>query len=41
MMTLAQAHALLPGSVLVGDGAVAFERVHSDTRTLQPKLASE
>jgi UDP-N-acetylmuramoyl-tripeptide--D-alanyl-D-alanine ligase len=36
MMTLAQAHALLPGSVLVGDGAVAFERVHSDTRTLQP-----
>ena len=36
MMTLAQAHALLPGSVLVGDGALAFERVHSDTRSLQP-----
>jgi len=36
MMTLAQAHALLPDSVLVGDGALAFDRVHSDTRTLQP-----
>jgi len=36
MMTLAQAHALLPGSVLVGDGATRFERVHSDTRTLRP-----
>jgi len=35
MMTLAQAHALLPGSVLVGDGAVRFERVHSDTRSLR------
>ena len=35
MMTLAQAQALLPGSVLVGDGAVAFDRVHSDTRSLQ------
>jgi UDP-N-acetylmuramoyl-tripeptide--D-alanyl-D-alanine ligase len=35
MMTLAQAHALLPGSVLVGDGATRFERVHSDTRTLR------
>jgi len=35
MMTLAQAHALLPGSVLVGDGALRFERVHSDTRTLR------
>ena len=35
MMTLAQAHALLPGSVLVGDGAVAFTRVHSDTRSLR------
>ena len=33
MMTLAQAHALLPGSTLVGDGAPAFARVHSDTRT--------
>ena len=36
MMTLAQAHALLPGSVLVGDGATRIERVHSDTRTLRP-----
>jgi UDP-N-acetylmuramoyl-tripeptide--D-alanyl-D-alanine ligase len=36
MMTLAQAHALLPSSVLVGDPNVAFGRVHSDTRTLQP-----
>jgi UDP-N-acetylmuramoyl-tripeptide--D-alanyl-D-alanine ligase len=35
MMTLAQAHALLPGSVLVGDGATEILRVHSDTRTLQ------
>jgi UDP-N-acetylmuramoyl-tripeptide--D-alanyl-D-alanine ligase len=35
MMTLAQAHALLPGSTLVGDGAVRFTRVHSDTRTLR------
>ena len=36
MMTLAQAHALLPGSVLVGDGSTWIERVHSDTRTLRP-----
>ena len=36
MMTLAQAHALLPGSVLVGDGAVAFARVQSDSRSLLP-----
>ncbi|HEY0819876.1 MAG TPA: Mur ligase family protein, partial [Rhizobacter sp.] len=36
MMTLAQAHALLPGSTLVGDGALELGRVHSDTRTLQP-----
>lgn len=36
MTTLAGAHALLPSSTLVGDGAVAFARVHSDTRTLQP-----
>jgi UDP-N-acetylmuramoyl-tripeptide--D-alanyl-D-alanine ligase len=35
MMTLAQAHAMLPGSTLVGDGATAITRVHSDTRTLQ------
>jgi UDP-N-acetylmuramoyl-tripeptide--D-alanyl-D-alanine ligase len=36
MMTLADAHALLPGSLLVGDGATPIERVHSDTRSLQP-----
>jgi UDP-N-acetylmuramoyl-tripeptide--D-alanyl-D-alanine ligase len=36
MATLARAHALLPGSTLVGDGATAFMRVHSDTRTMQP-----
>ncbi len=35
MMTSAQAHALLPGSRLVGDGHVQIQRVHSDTRTLQ------
>jgi UDP-N-acetylmuramoyl-tripeptide--D-alanyl-D-alanine ligase len=36
MMTLAEAQGLIPGAVLVGDGALAFERVHSDTRTLRP-----
>jgi len=36
MMTLAQAHAMLPGSALVGDGATEIARVHSDTRTLRP-----
>jgi len=35
MMTLSQAHALTPGSALVGDGALRVERVHSDTRTLR------
>ena len=35
MMTLAQAHATLPGSVLVGDPSTSFSRVHSDTRSLQ------
>jgi UDP-N-acetylmuramoyl-tripeptide--D-alanyl-D-alanine ligase len=35
MMTLAQAHAMLPGSLLVGDGTTEIARVHSDTRTLQ------
>ena len=35
MMTLAQAHALLPGSTLVGSGHTLFQRVHSDTRTLR------
>jgi UDP-N-acetylmuramoyl-tripeptide--D-alanyl-D-alanine ligase len=36
MMTLGQAHALLPGSVLHGDPATPLARVHTDTRTLQP-----
>jgi UDP-N-acetylmuramoyl-tripeptide--D-alanyl-D-alanine ligase len=35
-MTLAQAHALLPDAILVGDGATPLQRVHTDTRTLQP-----
>jgi UDP-N-acetylmuramoyl-tripeptide--D-alanyl-D-alanine ligase len=35
MMTLAQAHTLLPQSVLIGDGHVRVARVHSDTRTVQ------
>ena len=35
MMTLAQAHALLPHSTVVGEGATTFLRVHSDTRTLR------
>jgi UDP-N-acetylmuramoyl-tripeptide--D-alanyl-D-alanine ligase len=35
MMTLAQAHALVAGSTLIGDGAIRFERVHSDTRSLR------
>ncbi len=34
MLTLSEAQALLPGSRLVGDGRVAFARVHSDTRSL-------
>ncbi|WP_240636050.1 UDP-N-acetylmuramoyl-tripeptide--D-alanyl-D-alanine ligase [Caldimonas tepidiphila] len=36
MMTLAEAQALLPGSTLVGDGALPLARVHTDTRSLQP-----
>jgi UDP-N-acetylmuramoyl-tripeptide--D-alanyl-D-alanine ligase len=36
MMSLRQAHALLPSSALVGDADVQIERVHSDTRTLRP-----
>ncbi len=35
MATLRQLHALLPGSRLVGDGAIALERVHTDTRSLR------
>ena len=34
LMTLAQAHALLPGSTLVGDGTTPILRVHTDTRSL-------
>jgi UDP-N-acetylmuramoyl-tripeptide--D-alanyl-D-alanine ligase len=34
-MTLSDAQALVPGATLVGDGATAFARVHSDTRTLR------
>jgi len=36
MFTLAQALQWIPGGKLVGDGAAAVQRVHSDTRTLQP-----
>ena len=36
MMTLAQAHALLPGSTLVGSGECRFTRVHTDTRSVMP-----
>jgi UDP-N-acetylmuramoyl-tripeptide--D-alanyl-D-alanine ligase len=36
MTTLAQAQALLPGSTLVGDGAIAIGRVTSDSRTVAP-----
>ena len=36
MMTLLQVQAWLPSSRLVGDGAVAVGRVHTDTRTLLP-----
>ncbi|WP_148210998.1 UDP-N-acetylmuramoyl-tripeptide--D-alanyl-D-alanine ligase [Methylibium petroleiphilum] len=35
MMDLRLAHALLPGSTLVGDPATPLLRVHSDTRTLR------
>ncbi len=34
-LTLADAVAMVPGAALVGDGARAFERVHTDTRTLR------
>lgn len=36
MMTLALAHALLPGSTLVGAPDTLVARVHSDTRSLRP-----
>jgi UDP-N-acetylmuramoyl-tripeptide--D-alanyl-D-alanine ligase len=35
MMTLAQAHALLPGSQMFGPGSLPIQRVHSDSRSLQ------
>jgi UDP-N-acetylmuramoyl-tripeptide--D-alanyl-D-alanine ligase len=35
MLTLAEAVATVPGAALVGDGSVAFERVHTDTRSLR------
>ncbi|MES2632320.1 MAG: UDP-N-acetylmuramoyl-tripeptide--D-alanyl-D-alanine ligase [Pseudomonadota bacterium] len=35
MSTLAQVLPWIPGGKLVGDGSIAFHRVHSDTRTLQ------
>ncbi|MDP1742896.1 UDP-N-acetylmuramoyl-tripeptide--D-alanyl-D-alanine ligase [Polaromonas sp.] len=35
MMTLQQAQLCLPGAGLIGDGALEFERVHTDTRSLQ------
>lgn len=36
MFNLQQAQAWLSGAQLVGDGLVGVQRVHSDTRTLQP-----
>ncbi|MDQ3271798.1 MAG: UDP-N-acetylmuramoyl-tripeptide--D-alanyl-D-alanine ligase, partial [Pseudomonadota bacterium] len=36
MMTLQQAMQWLPSARLVGDGALPFDRVHSDTRSLRP-----
>ena len=35
MFTLAQAHALVPGSTLIGEGNIELVRVHSDTRSLR------
>jgi UDP-N-acetylmuramoyl-tripeptide--D-alanyl-D-alanine ligase len=35
IMTLGEAHALLPGAQLVGDPATPIARVHSDTRSLR------
>jgi len=36
MMSLQQAQQCIPSARLVGDGALRFQRVHTDTRTLQP-----
>ena len=35
MFSLTQALAWLPGARLAGDGGVAVQRVHTDTRSLQ------
>jgi UDP-N-acetylmuramoyl-tripeptide--D-alanyl-D-alanine ligase len=35
MMTLAEAHTMLPGAALLGDASLRVNRVHSDTRSLQ------
>ncbi len=35
MLTLQQARLCLPGARLMGDGALEFERVHTDSRSLQ------
>ena len=35
LLTLAETQALLPGSALVGDAAVAWQRVSTDTRSVQ------
>ena len=35
MLTLQQAQLCLPGASVIGDGALEFERVHTDTRSLQ------
>jgi len=35
MMTLAQALSMVPGATLVGDGALALDRVHTDSRSLR------
>jgi UDP-N-acetylmuramoyl-tripeptide--D-alanyl-D-alanine ligase len=36
MLTLNEAATLVPGATVVGDGTRAFERVHTDTRSLRP-----
>ncbi len=36
MLTLGEAHRLLPGSTLFGNPATPLSRVHTDTRTLRP-----
>ena len=36
MMTLAQAHGWLPGSVVIGEPSTVVLRVHTDTRSVRP-----